>query len=143
MLTCGWVEHDEPCGESDEVYMNLALCPIHKEEHRGKVNFLKGSTARQAAKSHPLEAFPGWCYFVLLPDGSVKIGYSNTEKLLKTRFTVLNREVGPIVKLAVIPGGFVAEAVMHERFKESRLPGKGERFRYTPEMAEFLASVSQ
>ncbi|OXR39570.1 hypothetical protein B7C42_08362 [Nocardia cerradoensis] len=46
----------------------------------------------------------------------------------------------PVIKLAVIQGGFVAEAVLHDMFKEDRLPGYGERFTYTPRMAEYLST---
>lgn len=143
-MNCTWVDDaGEACGEPAEVYMNLVLCSEHTGEQQSRTALARGSLARQAAQYYDLNQFPGLCYFVLLPDGNVKIGYSNTEKLLRKRLLTLGRQYGaPVVKLAIIEGGFVAEAVMHDRFKESRLPGLGERFRYTAEMAEYLASIS-
>lgn len=140
-MYCSWVYtgSEQTCGEPAEIYSNLPMCETHQVEYSNRV----GNTARQAAKQHPLGSFPGLCYFVLLPDGSVKIGYSNTEELLKKRLQSLKRELGPIIKLAAIPGGFVAEAVMHDRFKKYRIPGRGERFTYSAEMAEFLSELDQ
>lgn len=142
MLECAWVADDEVCGEPAEVFSNIPLCPLHTERLRGRNNSLRGLHARQAARYHPLESFPGWCYVVLLPDGFVKIGYSNTDDLLKKRYQALKREYGaPVVELAKIPGGFVAEAVLHEKFRDYRESGTGERFRYSPEMADYLSSL--
>jgi len=120
--------------------MNIPLCGEHRLVQKSRVAVARGSLARQAANYYPLDEFPGFCYFALLPDSSVKIGYSNTETLMSKRFKALGRQHGgPVVKLAVVPGGFVAEAVMHDRFAESRIPGDGERFRYTTDIASFIA----
>ncbi|MBL3742836.1 T5orf172 domain [Mycobacteroides abscessus subsp. massiliense] len=100
------------------------------------------SLINQSLKYHSLDDFPGFCYFALLPDGCIKIGYSNTDDLVKSRMKSLSRQYqAPVIPLAVIKGGFVAEAHMHERFEAYRLPGDGERFTYSPEMAEYIASL--
>ena len=138
-MLCAWVSDGEQCSEPAETYRNIPLCPEHQHEQVRRF----GSTARQAARLHGLSSFPGFCYFALLPDSTIKIGYSNTEELLSKRFKDLSREYGaPVVKLAVIQGGFVAEAVMHENFKDDRLPGVGERFKYSPDMARFIAEAN-
>lgn len=100
------------------------------------------SLINQSLRYHTLDDFPGFCYFALLPDGCIKIGYSNTEPLVKSRMKSLSRQYSaPVIPLAVIKGGFVAEAYMHQRFEEYRLPGDGERFTYSAEMAEYIAGV--
>ena len=53
----------------------------------------------------------------------------------------LNREVGPIVHLATVPGGFVQEAVLHEKFLADRVPGPGELYYYSPDIAEYVAGL--
>lgn len=87
-----------------------------------------------------LSDYPGYCYFALLPDGAVKIGYSNTRELVDKRMKTLGREYGaPLIPLAVIKGGWVAEIYHHDKFADYRLSGDGERFRYSSAMAEYLA----
>lgn len=143
-MKCSWTEHDsyESCDEDASLYRNLPLCEDHLETHKSHLVDQVGATARQSADYHELSSFPGKCYFVLLPDGNVKIGYSNTDELLAKRMGALARVYhAPVIPLCVIDGGFVAEAVMHHRFREDRLPGNGERFRYSPAMAEFIAGT--
>ena len=89
-----------------------------------------------------LNDYPGYCYFALLPDGAVKIGYSNTRKLVDERMKSLGRQYGaPLIPLAIVGGGWVAELFHHEMFSEYRLPGDGERFTYSPEMAKYVADL--
>lgn len=134
-------ETELPCGEAATQYMRLPLCAEHIDSVRDLINSRARASAVQTAKYHPLESFPGLCYIVLLPDGLIKIGYSNTNKLLEERFGALGRLYGAaVVPLLVIPGGFVAEAVLHARFNAYRVPGNGERFRHSPELAEYIAS---
>lgn len=140
-LTCSWLDDDSgpQCGGPAEVYKNLPLCEEHKLSLQKMLDKTKRSLALQAAPHHDLDDFPGLCYIVLLPDGFVKIGYSNTEKLLEKRFKSLTSDYGaPVVPLAVLKGGFVREAVLHELFDEHRVPGLGERFVYCAEIAHFL-----
>lgn len=126
---------DFQCGKPAERSWGLYLCG----EHLSEVREYRVGVMAQSAKTVGVDKFPGFCYMVLLPDGSVKVGYSNTEELLEKRLKSLNRgQDAPVVKLAVFPGGFVAESLLHRRFREYRLPGSGERFRYSPEMAEFI-----
>jgi len=143
-LTCSWIndKSDEvACGLEGNFYNHQALCEAHLQDTKDRVENLKRSAALQSAKIHGYDKFPGFCYFALLPDGCVKIGYSNTIDLLNNRIKVLSREYkAPVVPLKIISGGFIAEAVMHDRFKHLRLPGNGERFQYGPDIAEFVAS---
>lgn len=143
--TCNWLidNSSEMCGEPATPYANLLLCLDHQDRIRARASSGAGTVARQSAKYHPFYTFPGLCYFALLPDGKVKIGYSNTPTTITERMKALGRQYGaPLIKLAVIKGGFVAEAVMHDRFKDSRCSGIGERFNYTAEMAQFLDSLT-
>jgi len=90
-----------------------------------------------------LDDYPGYCYFALLPDGAVKIGYSNTRKLVDERMKSLSRQYGaPVIPLAVVRGGWVAEIYHHDMFSEYRFPGDGERFAYSAEMAHYIAGLS-
>ena len=143
MNTCSWVIPDEErtCGDTGSVYCSFVVCEDHKEQFRNWNELMKRANALQASKIHELDSFPGYCYIMLLPNGNIKIGYSNTEKLLKTRITTLSREYGaPVVLLKTIKGGFVAEAMLHDRFKHLRLPGVGEQFKYGPGLAEFISN---
>lgn len=100
------------------------------------------SLVKASLAYHSLDDYPGFCYFALLPDGNIKIGFSHTEKLVAARMRTLSRQYGaPVIPLAVIKGGFAAEAHMHGLFEEHRLPGDGERFQYAPEIAAFIDSV--
>ena len=140
-LTCCWVEDDSPCGESAEVYRNFPVCEVHQLSVLKMFQESRRSLALQAAPYHDIDQFPGLCYIILLPDGCVKIGYSNTQKLLDERFKSLGRDYkAPVVPLAVLSGGFVREAVLHDMFDKYRLPGKGERFSYSPAMAEYISN---
>jgi hypothetical protein len=137
---CVYLVNGSLCGDVAVTYMNhLHLC----ETHIISTRLLFGSTVRtaalQSAKIHPLDSFPGLCYIALLPDGSVKIGYSNTEQTLARRFKQLSWQYkAPVLPLAAIKGGFVAEAVLHDRFAAYRIPGIGERFYYSSELAEYI-----
>lgn len=140
---CGYILDGKTCGKLSGSYYKIALCDDHRLHLRQVVSNAKGSTARQSAKYHPLDQFPGVCYFALFPDATVKIGYSNTVELLRSRFTCFSRETGShVVPLAVIKGGFVAEAVMHGKFSEHRIWTESERFRYCPEIAEYIGSLT-
>lgn len=144
MLTCGWYDYDTEacCGLEGEPYISFVVCQEHKSLFAARQAVWRQSTARQSAQYFDLSEFPGFCYFALRPDGTVKIGYSNTDVLLRERFRTLSRELdGPVIPLAVIHGGFVAEAVMHDRFREYRIAGTGERFQYSGEMAKFISEL--
>ena len=146
MDLCCWLldNASEFCNEPATPYRSLMLCPDHQDHLRAKIQSGTGAVARQSAAHHPYYTFPGLCYFGLLPDGKVKIGYSNTPVTIVNRMRALKRQYGaPVHTLAVIKGGFVAEAVMHDRFKDDRVAGIGERFNYSPAMAEFLASLTE
>ncbi|MFJ1976194.1 GIY-YIG nuclease family protein [Streptomyces albogriseolus] len=141
MVTCCWTKDDAVCGASAEVRYSLPLCDEHLSGfYRGRTY-----TIRQSAAIHGVESFPGYCYVVLLPDETVKIGYSNTEETLKKRFRDLKREAekdGPgFDVLAVMTGGCAMEAVLHYRFEKSRIPGLGERFEFSGEIQDFLATA--
>ncbi|MEW2497145.1 GIY-YIG nuclease family protein [Streptomyces nodosus] len=101
---------------------------------------------RKSAEYLGTETFPGYCYVVLLPDETVKIGYSNTSETLQQRMKRLKRESekdhGPGFEvLAVLPGGCAMEAVLHHRFYKSRIMGRGERFEFSDEIQDFLAAA--
>ncbi|QGJ88486.1 hypothetical protein SEA_KANELY_1 [Mycobacterium phage Kanely] len=134
-------ETEELCGEPEaEVYCNLPLCGVHKDAVRLMYDSKARANPLLASKYHDLSAFPGICYIALLPDGFVKIGFSNTDELFSKRMRSLSSDYGaPVIPLITLPGGFVAEAVLHDRFKNDRQSGNGERFRYSPEMAEYIA----
>ncbi len=132
MKLCSYLDCE---AETSLVYRNFAVC----EDHFDNLVSIGRSAAVQAAEYHQLYEFPGICYVVLLPDGSVKIGYTNTEKLYRKRMSNLKSKYqAPVIQLTRLKGGFVAEAYLHERFKESRLPGVGERFAYSAEIADFI-----
>ncbi len=142
-MECCFIIEDELCGGEADKYMNVPLCETHQEKLRSFSNHVANSRAALAAKYHPLDSFPGFCYIVLLPSGLVKIGYSNTEKLLKKRMNDLRSQHGPLVVLATLQGGFVAEAVLHRRFEAYRVPGRGELFLYSAELAEYINEVQR
>ncbi|MFJ8859750.1 GIY-YIG nuclease family protein [Streptomyces sp. NPDC102451] len=100
---------------------------------------------RQAAGVHGAEAFPGLCYILLFDDESVKIGYSNTEVLLQRRFKDLSRDAKKAGEsfevMAVMAGGCALEAVLHHRFRDDRRQGKGERFRLSENILDYLATA--
>ena len=130
------------CGEPGELYSSFYVCDLHLDMLRVRNQTSTRLFALQTSKYHELDKFPGFCYIALLPDGNVKIGYSNTEKLLEGRMKSLSRQYqAHVLPLAVIAGGFVAEAVLHDKFKEDRLSGNGERFKYTAQIAEYIASL--
>jgi len=136
-MKCCWIEFgsEDPCGLDAEVRSNIAMCVTHDDTLRAR----KGTTARQSYKFHGHEAFPGFCYVARLPDGLFKIGYSNTEDLVKNRMKSLSRSYGGgVVELLRLPGGFVTEAVLHWKFKEFAVPGTGERFFPVEEIKSFI-----
>jgi hypothetical protein len=97
---------------------------------------------QQSLKYHPLSSFPGYCYFARLPDGIIKIGYSNTASLMHHRMRSLSKQYGDeVVLLKHIEGGFVAEALMHDKFKDDRLPGPGERFSPSSTLLAFINAI--
>ncbi|WP_369805087.1 GIY-YIG nuclease family protein [Mycobacterium sp. IS-836] len=100
------------------------LCDEHKLALVAKMSV----EARRAARFNPLDSFPGICYAIGLPNGLVKVGYSNSNKYLKSRLKDLKTEYGEPTFTATLPGGFVAEAVLHAALAQYRLPGRGELF---------------
>lgn len=143
-MACTWYDSssDAPCGAESKITSNLNLCPDHREVIRSKWESKGKTEILRTLNYHPLEAFPGVCYIALMPDGLVKIGYSSTDKLYEKRIKALSRQSGaPVIELATVRGGFVAEAFLHDKFQEFRVEGPGERFTYSPEIAQYLASV--
>lgn len=141
MITCCWTK-DGMCGQPAEVYYCIPLC----HEHLSVFYSSRTKTIRQTVAYHGAEAFPGYCYVALLPNEMIKIGYSNTEETLNRRFHDLRRDyerdMGPgFTVLAVLKGGVAMEAVLHHRFRESRIPGPGERFEFSDEIQDFLATA--
>lgn len=133
----------ELCGrDATQFKNNFPVCDEHLQEVLKSDQKKKRATAVQSSRFHDPSEFPGLCYIVLCPDTTVKIGYSNNEELLESRLKTLGREIGPLVKLAVLPGGFVTEAVLHEKFDAWRIRDKQERFTYSPEMAEYISSIA-
>ena|SRR5690606_3461051 len=144
MTACSWVDKDTLaiCGNRDaSVYGNQYLCNRHTEDVRDYRYYLKRANALQAAKVIPYDQFPGYCYVILLPDDLVKIGYSSSEDGLNDRLRKHRKSYGEATLLARLPGGFVAEAVLHDRFKHDRLPGVGEVFTYSEAIREFINSL--
>ena len=127
-----------------EVFRNIPLCETHIDLFQKRSYRDKTSVAVQSSKYHPIQSFPGTCYIVLLPTGYVKIGYSNNEKLFESRLKSLSRQYeAPVVLLAKLPGGFVQESVLHRKFEDDRIPGPGEVFQYSPQIAKFIANAKK
>lgn len=96
--------------------------------------------AKTSLRYHDLDAYPGVCYFALLPGGSIKIGFSHTTELAVKRMKTLTRHLGaPVIPLVFVGGGWVAEAYYHDKFSDLRLPGDGEAFTYGPALAKFIS----
>lgn len=138
---CSWVSvGTRPCDESASLWHNLVLCDEHKVQLTSKLT----GTIRGAAKHHPINAFPGVCYAILTPSGYVKIGYSNKEYLFKKRIRNLDSQhEGRVALLAKLPGGFVAEALLHYQLARHRLPGSGELFYPHPDVAAAIRDIAQ
>lgn len=95
--------------------------------------------ARAGLKWHGLDEYPGFCYFLKLPTGHVKIGFTHTRMLVKGRAAGLSVDYGgTVTELLVLKGGWVAEAYYHDMFQELRVDGKGERFRYEQPLIDFI-----
>ena len=140
-MECSWVGKGDTCGAEAEIHYCIPLC----DQHLSRFYSMMTRQLRQSAAYLGVEAFPGYCYVVLFPDETVKIGYSNTKETLKRRFRDLKREAdkeGPGFEvLAVMAGGCAMEAVLHHRFHKSRILGKGERFIFSDEIQDFLATA--
>ena len=75
-------------------------------------------------------------YFVLLPDGFIKIGHS---KRLRTRMQSIAKECnGRVILLGVMPGSRQEEAKAHENFSAFRQRGPGERFMDVGHVRDFI-----
>lgn len=139
---CAWIENETVCTNAGIVgFWPIALCSDHSLAFDRKLAMTKTTTLRQSARVLGSDAYPGYCYIVLLGDATIKIGYSNTEATLAVRLHTLGTETGSCTVLRVLPGGFVAEAVLHDRFSEFRDWTGSERFRVCPEILEFAAST--
>lgn len=139
---CYLVDEKQLCFEQGDPYRGFILCEEHQELLEDSYRRAKRKTAIQSASVVGFEQYPGFCYVILLPDGTVKIGYSNTEDLLTRRFRDLKNQHGhPLFPLAVLPGGFVTEAILHSDFDHLRVPGPGERFQWSPEIADRLGHL--
>src|SRR5690606_5733438 len=141
-MKCVWVPDKETgiaCGNPAEIRRNLTLCAEHELLMLGRSG-LQTATITQTLKYHELSDFPGYCYVVLLSNGSVKIGYTNTAEFFLGRLRAIHKDHdGPVVVLSVFKGGCVAEHVMHNRFRDSRI--SGEVFAYSPELAALVTEL--
>ena len=142
-MECCWFD-EKQCSLEAEVFRNIPLCETHIDLFQKRSYRDKTSIAIQSSNYHPIESFPGTCYIVLLPTGYVKIGYSNNEKLFESRLKSLSRQYeAPVVLLAKLPGGFVQESVLHRKFEDDRIPGRGEVFQYSPQIAKFISNAKK
>lgn len=146
---CAWVdpaEASECFTPATSCERNIPLCDDHRaidERRRAKARI---TGARQGFKLKSVEAvtledYPGICYVILLPDTTVKIGFSFAPVLFDRRMVDLSREHGTVIPLTKLPGGWVTESLLHDVFAEERLPGE-ERFRYSERIAQFVADAN-
>lgn len=138
-MKCAFVTEGQPCDADAKLSYDFFICDEHRPMYYISRKEPLRSVAAGAMRYHSFEDYPGHCYMVLVPDGTVKIGFSNTEELLRNRLARLKKELGPIVTLLELPGGFVTEAYLHDLFADDRLTTGVERFRYSEEMAEFIS----
>lgn len=74
-------------------------------------------------------------YFLRLPTGSIKIGYTGD---LDSRMKQLRRHYGCDFKIvATMPGGINEEQALHQQFAHLRF-GREEQFRPGPDLCEFI-----
>lgn len=74
-------------------------------------------------------------YFVQLPSGAIKIGFSNNPK---ARFQQLKGHYrSPVALLTILDGDMAKERELHARFRHLRF-GKTEQFKPAPELFDFI-----
>lgn len=138
MAKCVYRDHDTmvKCVRSDAIfYRGVYLCP----DHAHRMLTPHGNLARHYVAYYGAD-LPGFCYIAALPGGLIKIGSSRDPKTLRLRFSALSKDYGATIRpLTILHGGLVAEMALHHKFADAWLPGAGERFRLTPELAEFIA----
>src|SRR5690606_38643874 len=81
----------------------------------------------------------GITYFIKLPNGNIKIGFVHNPQRLCERMQELYQEHGgKVFLLASLYGGESMEALMHHKFRESRLNWfHSEQFKPTPDLVSF------
>ncbi len=144
-MECTWIpsKSEVCCGKPASVVDHLALCEKHARIISSRRSKGILGLAQQSTRFHPIESFPGYCYFALLPDGMIKIGYSNTEELIAHRMESLSENLGgTVLLLQTFPGGFVAESLYHHKFVADREAGFGETFRLSEDIMRFLAEAA-
>jgi|SRR5882672_8196478 len=147
-MICRYYENKEGilCGEPAEIKYHVPVCPDHS------IAIFLHRSFNANGKIHELVALnpsiihaPGQTYIIGLPNGRVKIGFTAGETMgLLKRYQDISRENRQKVNpLATIKGGWTMESLLHYRFNDSRVAGKGEQFTYSGELFEFISSTGQ
>lgn len=140
-MECSWITDDTKCASAGAAaHWPIALCEEHRLEFDHRLSLAKGTASRQSARVLGSDSYPGLCYIVLLGNGLVKIGYSNTDLTLNHRLNKLRKETGSCEVLRVLTGGFISEACLHDRFSKHRVWSEQECFQPDPEILAFAAS---
>jgi hypothetical protein len=136
---CVFIDDGTTCGADAAIYQGLSVCDRHLAilaiRRRGGID---GRIAEYFATFPDAEHVPGWTYVLLLPNGRVKLGYTSNDLL--GRFQEAHRKRGSrVIVLAVAPGGWTRESLLHWRFREHRVDELGEQFQLAPEIAQLAA----
>jgi hypothetical protein len=133
---CTWISDDRMCGAVGEVRGNLALCLGHYNTFTVNNQIKTAAQVTKALDCDPSDSV----YFLRLPNGNIKIGYS---KELYKRMQALTAAFGGRLELiACTSGGIAWEQRLHNLFRDYRITeAQGEQFRPVPEILDYAAGL--
>ena len=132
-----FLEAGSPCGRAAELKWGIPLC--------GDCSMFVWMIGQRAGRQLLADAVNraggdiywdyGITYYVLLPNGNVKVGHVSRPERLFDRWEKLSHQFsGRVVPLGTEYGGRLKEAYRHAQLEEWRLWSVGEQFRPSPEV---------
>ena len=136
---CGYSECKN---NSTTVKFGIKVCEEHSSYiwNQMRSMFFSQKIAKMFREGDLTSHSKGITYFMLLPNGNIKIGYSRNHDTLYKRLLAVQREHDGYINLvSTIEGGETMEAVIHGRFAHLLIRDtKGEQFKSDPSLWVFM-----
>lgn len=140
--TCPWFENDQTCGEPVINPKNrVALCEAHSIVRRSMDQKNRGELILRVSERGIVPHTEGLTYVAEMKDGTWLIGFSSSDRYLKTKLRNLKKEGELAGLVTVLDGGESLAYLLIAKFSEYRAEKLGDYFFPAPAVKSFLSSA--